>query len=129
MLSSVVLVAAMLLTQSAQQFDLDCRGETQSWSDVYPRTTMDFDTRVHIDLDRMLWCAKECSRVNPIMSATASELVLSDDRNDTGYVNIAIDRITGAYMLRVKTDTNNTVLMGDAQCSVGDYTPIPAARF
>lgn len=129
MLSTIALGATLLLSQTAQQFDLICTGETEGWSDEYTRVTTGFDTRVRVDLERMIWCAATCERVSPIVRATNAELVLTEDSRDNGFINISIDRVTGVYRLRVKTDLRRTSVNADAQCTRAAYTLIPAAAF
>lgn len=123
---------ALMVTQGgAQQFDLICSGQMDSWGADQVITRKESVSRARIDLERNLWCWDACERVFVIDHVDAVELKLADARRpDGGRTEITVDRITGRFYNSISIrDPMHFDTMTIGKCEPAPYTVIPRAAF
>ncbi|MNR16924.1 hypothetical protein D3C85_1335580 [compost metagenome] len=121
--------AALLVVQSANQFDLICEGEhVGRWEGTVNRKP--FDAHYRIDLDRRVWCGADCTSVQDIASVSPTRIVLKASGpgifggHDSGtWVDRSTGRLTGG------SDSEFLKTSLSAQCRRATFTPIPRNLF
>ena len=128
---SASILAALLLVQPVQQFDLLCIGEIKSGATGLPERVQPFSIRIHIDLNHMVWCEDACASPTPIADANSAEIVLTRHETPSRSSNLlSVSRTTGRYTGRLLTPaTYNSYVFMDGQCTRAAFTPIPEAQF
>lgn len=107
MLFSVAVAAAMLLNQSAQQFDLRCTGETSSGARDAPVRSEPFDIRLRVDLTRNVWCYGRCGTLIPLVDVNSDRLLLEQHRlPEEGSFFTNINRNSGVYVSSLRDPAN-----------------------
>lgn len=126
--------AAALATMgqaTPQQFDLTCPGDLQVALNG-PRTPQ--TKRIRIDLTSQQWCFDECSKVQPINRATATEIVLfdfsTDDRRSRSMFRGSVNRVTGEYRnLQIESRPLQLYREERGACTAQPFSGFPQARF
>ena len=113
---------------AADQFDLACQGKrwTQRGGEGAAH-----GFRVRVDLAKGQWCEGECKAGQPIVSADADKLVLTDDST----LNTRMEMIRQVTFDRKKSvfihhfsqyRPDDQLLYVEATCKTEPFTPIPA---
>lgn len=127
-----VFAAALLLTQSGQQFDLTCTGIETGGSNIHDSGPEAWSERYRIDLDRMVWCSGDCRRSESIVRADAAELVLAERTTAGGGGHRrTINRSNGQFFehLSLIGPAGQIWSAINGTCQKADYTGIPTAAF
>lgn len=126
-----IIAAAVLITQSGQQFDLACTG-TETGGGFQEKSPESWSQRYRIDLNRMVWCNADCASSQSIARADAGEIVLTDQTiGDGGFERHKINRSDGriVYSMRLSSGSSSMWSGVEGTCRKDTFTPIPAAAF
>jgi len=128
---AALMIAAMAVTQTAQQFDLVCTGTSMDTGDYQQTETRPSSTRIRIDLQRGLWCVNDCQVHSPFVSVSPTEFVLDDFQSPTLKMQRSVNRTNGHHSAVIRSTVLGVVgtTRLSEQCERAPYTPIPAAKF
>lgn len=122
-----LVIAAALLTQSPQQFDLVCTGEMRSGSRLGGFETSPYNERLRIDLQTNRWCAGECTTPKTIQSSSPAEIVLASENTPDMQQEFRVNRTTGSVQHTIVTGPISLRAYG--QCTRADFSGMPTAAF
>lgn len=120
-------MAAMMLLQSPQQFDLVCAGTLVIVTPGIDTSSEEYHARYRLDLDRRIWCLDRCPAIQRVTNVSRTHLDLELYIPELGALPIRIDRITG--QLAAVGSFGDSGANISATCEPAPYTEIPQARF
>lgn len=120
-------MAAMMLLQSPQQFDLVCTGTTVITSQDLQPLSQAYNARYRLDLGQAIWCPDQCAAIQRVTNVSPTHIDLDLQLPDFGTLPIRIDRITGRMTSQASFGPSDINI--SATCEPAPYTEIPQARF
>lgn len=125
---AALMIAALVATQSTEQFDLVCAGTSSHVSDGMPPVLTASNTRIRVDLRRGVWCINDCQNHSEFVSISPTEFLLEDGSHP--YINRitrTVNRTNGHYSVILQSP--NSWLRVAEKCERAPHTPIPTAKF
>lgn len=135
----MILGSALVATSAAAQnapttFDLICEGSarrTVESQEGKKEEVIAWAERYAVDLDRRLYCVEGCDAPSVIRSVSPGVLHLRNDRRETAFDSIVLDRVKGEVQrIRLYAEGDSVIsFSGTGQCQRGRFTTFPSTRF
>lgn len=132
---SFAIVATSAMAQNAPTtFDLICEGSaTRAVASQWGREeeVVTWSERYAVDLGRRLYCVEGCAAPRVIHSISPGVLMLRNDKLETAFDSIVLDRVKGEVRrTRLYAEGDQVIsLLATGQCQRGRFTAFPVPKF